>query len=72
LKKQIQQSISTIDQFFLAAVQGVCDRFGYELGREIVLGPNRQLCINDPDISPENKQELALALEEVVGRYCVE
>ena len=55
------------DCFFLAAVQAVCKPYGYELGREIVLGPDRQICINDPDITEDQCRELAIALEEAVG-----
>ena len=60
-------SVGLTDQFFLAAVQTVCKAYGYELGREIVLGPNRQICINDPDITKNDRLELCLALDEAVG-----
>lgn len=57
-----------VNAFFLAAVRGVCRRFGYEMGREIVVEMGtRQVCINDPDISGETRKELALALAEAVG-----
>lgn len=56
-----------IDNFFLAAVKTVCKPFGYELGREIIVGPNRQIYINDPEISEKTKVELAQALDDAVG-----
>jgi len=56
-----------VDSFFIAAVQLACRPFGYELGREIVIGPNRQVCINDPEMSQQSMLELALALDDAVG-----
>jgi len=60
-----------VDSFFIAAVETVCKRFGYQMGREIVVGPDRQLCINDPDMSSETRIRLAEALEEAVGKVSI-
>ena len=56
-----------VDSFFLAAVETVCKGFGYKMGREVIVGPKRQLCINDPDMSTKTRLELSRALDEAVG-----
>jgi len=60
-----------IDRFFLSTVEGVCERYGLKMGREIVVHlPTKQICINWPEIPADVREQLARDLEEVVGGMC--
>jgi hypothetical protein len=59
-----------VDSFFLAAVETVCRPYGYKMGREIIVGPNRTVCINDPEMTEETRTEIGIALDDAVGGMC--
>lgn len=62
--------METNDEQFFKLLRKVCERFGYKMGREVIVDfPSHTFVINDPEISKRKRLKLAVALGDAIEAY---